>query len=196
MRSHGTRACYVFGPELGVRQGCRCEPCREANRTYARLRQRRVANPGIWGEPNDFVSADEARMVIDRLCEEGLGLRSIASNAGIGRTALNAILRGETLRVHAETLRRLKQLGGNRRPGGALVPARGTWHLLEILMAAGYTKTRLAGLLGIGRSLQVSRRSVRLSTARKVQALYARLWEADPRVRLIPGSAAPLGRAA
>lgn len=196
MRTHGTRACYVFGPEPGVRRGCRCEPCRQANREYARLRGRRIANPDIWGQASDLVSADQARMVIEGLREDGVGLRTIASNAGLGRAALQQILRGETVRVRGETLRRLEQLAGSRRPGGVLVSARGTWHLLEILLAAGYTKARLASLLGVGRSLQISRRTVRLSTARKVQALYAQLWQVDARVRLVPGSARPLGKAA
>lgn len=196
MRSHGTRACYVFGPVPGQKQGCRCEPCRQANRDYARLRERRRANPDIWGQATDFVPAIEALEVIEELRNEGLGLRTIAHNAGLGRAALQKILRGETDRVRGETLRRLQQLAGSHRPEGLLVGSRGTWHLIGILRSAGYSKARIAGLLGIGRSLQIGKGMIRLSTARKVQALYAQLWAADPRVRLVPGAATPLGRAA
>lgn len=98
--------------------------------------------------------------------------------------------------MKASTLARLQRLSTRDIPEGGYLSAAPTWKLLEVLLAAGYSKVRLARLLGNDRALQISRRRVRVFTARKVEDLYARLWQADPRVQLVPGAVPPVQRAA
>lgn len=197
MRVHGTRACYVFGPDEGQGKGCRCEPCRAANREYARTRERRRANPEIWGEATDLVPASEALEVMEQLLDSGIGIRAIAQASGLNRRNLMRLARGGNGRVKASTVARLRAVTALDRPAGTLEDAAPTWAMLEVLIAAGYPKARLARLLGAaGPALQIRRTEVRASTARKVEALYARLWFSDPEVRLAPGAVPPLQRAA
>lgn len=81
---HGTRARYVAAR-------CRCEPCRRANARYAKSRRR--------GEPNPLVDGAEARARVEELRARGLGLRSIASEAKLGRTVLQRLMSGARVRA-------------------------------------------------------------------------------------------------
>jgi hypothetical protein len=66
MRAHGTRSCYVFGPEPGgdCSKGCRCEDCKRANARYASFQQKRRRldrDDGRFARP--YVDASRARAI-------------------------------------------------------------------------------------------------------------------------------------
>lgn len=119
MRAHGTRACYVFGPEPGSdrSKGCRCEPCTIANRTYARERDRAVRRPDIVARAA-YVDARRAAEHLDMLCAAGVGLRTVAERTGLSRSVLARIRKRQILRSRRDTIAKILAVGrGDAKPG-------------------------------------------------------------------------------
>lgn len=182
MRAHGTRACYVFGPNPGRGKGCRCEPCREANRAYARLRDRQSRHPEVWGS-TDLVSAATAREYLQELQEIGIGRRRVAAVTGVSQSVLVRIRHGQIKRVRKETERKILDVTGLDRGAVVIVDAAPTWELLDCLLRV-YPKARVAQMLGAKRpALQISRERVTRRTEVKVRVLHEALLLKDARVR-------------
>lgn len=178
-RPHGTRACYVFGSGRGQdrSQGCRCEPCREANRVYARFdakRQRLQRTTGRFAMP--LVDAAPVREHVAMLAGQGVGARRAAELAGVQRQTVRKILGGQP-RVLRETAEKL--LAVQASPAAhQLVDAADTWFRVRwILDQPGWTKARLSGELGQGGlALQLGRERVTARNAESVKRLFDQLW--------------------
>lgn len=176
MRQHGTRAKYVIDK-------CRCEPCTDANRRYARERDRharRVAY-GIEDEDTKYVDAGETREHLIWLSSIGVGRRTIAARTGLEPKTIRDIRIGETRRVLASTADRILAIGKSARPGATLVDASPTWALIDDLRYLGFTKTRIARELGAKTpALQLGRERITLEKMHQVNAIYQRLIRETP----------------
>lgn len=99
---HGESATYVL-------DRCRCTPCSAANSKAETWRERQKA----YGRYNKYVPALPVREHIAMLRESGMGLKTIAKQAGIGTGTISKIVYG----VYKDT-----GLGGlNRKGQGELV---------------------------------------------------------------------------
>lgn len=182
MREHGTRACYVFGVEPGSdrSKGCRCDPCREANRSYARERDRRSRRVayGIEHHEPPYIDAAEVRAHLRWLARQGIGLRRIAELTGLSRTTLARIGRDGRRcerRVTPATAEKILAVGRSKAAPGAYVPAAETWKLIDDLLAHGWTKAAISKAIGQGgRALQLGRGQVTARNARLVAELHSR----------------------
>lgn len=142
MSEHGTRTRYV--------RGCRCDDCRQANREYARRRDRhlrRVAY-GIEERAERYVDATEARKHLEWLRSWGIGLRTVSQHTGIGRTALQQIVSGESRKVLATTADKVLGVLRDTRHGQVIVDASLTWRRIAWLQQRGWSKARIARELG------------------------------------------------
>lgn len=178
-RRHGTRACYVFGPEPGSdrSRGCRCAPCCEANRAYARMqtkRQRRIRD----GKTDPvLVDAREARRHLRWLARQGIGLRTVEDITGLNRKTLAEIRDGTSQRTRPATAERILAVGKHRARDGAYVDAAPTWKLIDDLLAHGWTRSAIARQLGSTAeqpALQLGRDRVTAANARAVAELHRR----------------------
>lgn len=175
MRDHGTKACYVFGPEPGgdSSKGCRCDDCRAAIARYERDRARRI-------EPA-YVGADPARKHIEWLGEQGVGLKRVAKAAGISHGALSKLMygergrgRGPSKRIRKTTLDAILAVTADAVADGARVDAGTTWARIDRMVAAGVTKKSIARRLGQqGPGLQLSKRSIEARHARAIAEMAA-----------------------
>lgn len=144
MRDHGTRARYVFGPEGQDRsQGCRCEPCKEANRAYARDRYRKAHRPDETIEPA-YVPCHEARRHLEWLRSVGVGYRTVSERTGIARSSLQKIGTGRVTRSRRSTIDAILAVPRSAARPGAYVPADDTWRRIDDLLAHGWTKVAIA----------------------------------------------------
>jgi hypothetical protein len=163
---HGMRARYVTG--------CRCEPCREANRAYARLRGK-MNRAGEW---NGLVDAAHVRAHLELLSAAGVGYKTVADVAGVAKTVLAEVRVGKKTRVRAQTEKAVLAVGPDTLTDAKLVPARPTWKLLRALMEQeDWSRAELARRLGykVG-ALQINRRRVTAKTAMRVERFY-RQWQ-------------------
>lgn len=179
MRDHGTRACYVFGPQPGGDRsnGCRCDPCRAANRAYQRNRDRARRRPDVTVEPA-YIDAGEVRRHLRWLSRHGVGLRTVAARSGVPRSALAELKTGRRRRCTPDTADRVLLVLPVDAADQALVDARPTWRLIDDLITHGHTRTSIARALGSTAAtpaLQIGRHQVTARTARKVKALHAAL---------------------
>lgn len=169
-RGHGTRVRYLWGARgQDPRNGCRCVPCRSATVLYEK---RRVA-ARARGE-DAFVDATAAREHLAALRAAGMGTRSAAAASGVSRNQVVRIAAGRVTAIRPETSAAILTLARTDVHDGATVDAAATVELIDDLLARGYTRARLAELLGyrspslqLGRSGRVTR-----ANARRV----ARLW--------------------
>jgi transcriptional regulator with XRE-family HTH domain len=185
-RAHGTRACYVWGPEPGQGTGCRCAACTEANRADHQRRDRLR----LYGQWQPFVDAGPVREHLEALSRAGIGWRRAAALSGVSTGAVSRILYGKpgrppTRGVRQETAAAILAV----RPGAeALAPsvhvdATGTRRRLQALVATGWSQSQLAERLEMlpGNFGQVMRREhVTAATARAVRDLYDELWNKPP----------------
>lgn len=172
-RSCGTRARYVLGPGPGQdrSRGCRCEPCRAANRTYARQRDRAARRPDEV-LVSRFVPAGPVRSHLLELTQTGVGLRTVAARTSLSRASLARIVRGEARRVSRRTRELILGVIPDHVADGALVPAGPTWELVGLLLAAGHTKAWISAQIGQGgRALQLGADYITARNARAVAAL-------------------------
>ena len=172
MRQHGTRARYCVDK-------CRCEPCTEANRLYARQRDRhlrRVAY-GIEPERPAYIDATEARKHLLWLSKVGVGKRQVAERTGISLSAIYKLRRGVVTKCRPETANKILGIGRSAAADGAYVDATKIWKLIDELVRAGYTKTWIAAQIGSNAktpALQLGRRRVSAIKARQIAELHER----------------------
>lgn len=170
MREHGTRAKYVL-------DHCHCGPCTEANRVYARMRDRASRRPDEGLEPA-YVDAAEAVAHVRWLATQGVGTRQVCDQAGVARSAVLKLLNGDRTRARRTTIDKLLAVSTLDRAGGALVAAGPTWKLLDELIAHGHTRGSIAAQLGSKAktpALQLRHDYVTQRSADAVAALHARL---------------------
>lgn len=178
---HGTRRRYA--------QGCRCGPCRGGNArekaAYLRRRARRE-----WGaEPPALVDAEPVRAYVRQLQGAGAGPRQISAAAGVGHGTVSRLLYGSgglppTRHVHLNTAERIMAVRAmDVVADGAQIDGAGTARRLQALVAVGWTLSELGRRLGVAPSNMprlVRGGKVTAGMARKVRALYSRLWDREP----------------
>ncbi|MBL8909852.1 MAG: hypothetical protein JNM17_04020 [Archangium sp.] len=168
---HGSRSRYV--------KGCRCEPCTVANREYAKGRY----HAQKAGLANGLVKADDARAHLALLRRCGVGLRTVADVAGIGRSVLQRITRG--LRARADVVRRVLDVGPEAAGDGAYVPASRAWSAVGKLLNLGLTRGEIAQ--GIGRetaALQLGRRRITRRNEHEILKLLEEVRAANAKPEL------------
>jgi len=169
---HGTRVAYVA-------DGCRCTPCRAANRAAERLRMAAL-RVGCW---QPYVDPGPARVRLKLLRENGVGLDQIAKITNTPKSTIRRLLREPEFsprRIRPETADRLMAV----RPSPEYVAPRSqvdaaeTRCRIEILVAAGHSIPELACALGkssVSLRRTLDRRSVTAQTALSVGNLYDRI---------------------
>jgi hypothetical protein len=163
-KPHGTRIKYMGG--------CRCADCRGANASNERVRAQARKN-GDW---NGIVSAAPARAHIKKLARLGLGRRAVALVSDVRDKTIQEIKLGRKTRIRARSARRILDVTPDMHCDKALVPAQRTWSLIRRLLDEGYTRARLAKLLGYTtRALQIHKSHVTARNALRVEQLYERL---------------------
>lgn len=175
-RACGTRARYVLGPGPGQdrSRACRCEPCRDANRAYARQRDRARRRPDEV-LVSRFVPAGPVRSYLLELTQAGLGLRTVAARTSLSRASLVRIVQGDARRVSRRTRDLILGVIPEHIADGALVPAGPTWKRIGLLLAAGHTKAWISAQIGQGgRGLQLGNDFVTARNARAIAALMDR----------------------
>jgi transcriptional regulator with XRE-family HTH domain len=189
-RVHGTKACYVFGPDGGGdrTRGCRCEACRKANRSSENERNRQIA----YGRWQPYTDAEPVREHLRVLAAAGMGWKRAAALSGVSTGAVSKLLYGgpgdrpPTRRVRPATAAAILAV----RPaldtlaGGAETDATGTLRRVRALVARGWSQARIARQLGVGPAnlgdMLYRRQAVTAATARAVRDLYARLEQQAP----------------
>ena len=174
---HGTRACYVLDK-------CRCPECTEASREYEHNRSR----AHLYGRYDALVDATPVREHLEFLRTNGISAKQAAKLSGVPQSSINRIIHGRTERGEGPAKRISKENAAKIlavQPGfwnladGHTVDGTGTHRRLQALVALGYS------LAYLGRELETNngnmltlleRGQVTAQTARKVHALYNRLW--------------------
>ena len=169
---HGTRVAYVA-------DGCRCTPCRAANRAAERHRMAAL-RVGCW---QPYVDPGPARVRLKLLWENGVGLDQIAKITNTPKSTIRRLLREPEFsprRIRPETADRLMAV----RPSPEYVAPRSqvdageTRCRIEILVAAGHSIPELARALGkssVSLRRTLDRRTVTAQTALSVSNLYDRI---------------------
>jgi hypothetical protein len=168
--------------------GCRCYTCGWARAQYDDNRQRAIQR-GTW-QPH--VDAEPVRVHIRHLQACGMGLRAIATAAGIDRKRLQAILSGRTERGtgpqekvrpdHAAAVLAVEPTLENLAPSTLINPV-GTRRRIQALVAMGWPQQHLAERLDMTPSnfgAMIRRDNVLVRRALAVRALYDQLWRANP----------------
>jgi hypothetical protein len=162
-KPHGTRIKYMGG--------CKCSDCRKANSRYE-CERAQMRKAGDW---NGIVETAQVRAHLRRLQRAGLGRKSIAAASDVNAGTIRDIITGSRLRIRARSERRLLQVDTDARADRSYVKALRTWSLIRRLLDEGYTKTRLAKLLGYTSALQFNKEYVTARNALRVERLYERL---------------------
>lgn len=182
MRQHGTRACYVFGPEPGSdrTKGCRCDRCRQACADYARERYRKAHRPDETLEAA-YVDNAEAREHLAWLRTQGVGYRTVAVRTGMSRTTITKIGSGTVTRSRRATIDEILAVGKSAAHGRALVDAGPTWRRIDDLLAHGWTRAGIASALGYRTpALQLDRDRITATNAETIRAFYdSVMWRVD-----------------
>lgn len=164
-KPHGTRMKYLGG--------CKCMLCRAANSRYSCMREvERRAGRGAG-----LVSAAHARRHILRLAERhGVGYKSVARDARVGKTIVFEIRSGKRTQIRASTERKILMVTETAAQAATIVPATTTWKQIEWLLSEGFTKKSLSERLGYKNgALQFDREVILKRNARKVDKLYRTL---------------------
>lgn len=142
------------------------------------------------GTPTDTPWADETTMGelrehLAALRALGVGLRQVARLSGVGRTRLQEISEGVD-RVRDETAQAVLSVPLGSHAPKALVPAEETWRLIEEMLAAGATRTRISHALGNkSHGLQLRRDLVTKASADKVREVHDRFFMGSERMRSV-----------
>lgn len=159
LQPHGTRSRYVAGR-------CRCDPCRAANNSYEKRRNKLRRTFDF----NGLVPADRSRKHLESLSAEGVGRHSVAAVTGLSESILFGIIKGTRRNCSTRNERKILAVEADLARGGrALVDASDTWRKLDSLIGLGYTKTFLAAQLGRkGNPPQIQLRRDRITWANAV----------------------------
>lgn len=175
---HGTYACYTL--DL-----CRCLPCAAAVREYEQNRIRQQA----YGRWDNYVDAEPARAHIRSLMDAGMGLKRIVAVGGSSQGQLWKLLYGKkradgsrtpSKRLRKDVAKRLLAIQLDLADGAkiSVADAVGVRRRIRALVALGWSQSKLAERLGIGRAnfhLATDVRGVTIATMRAVEVLYDEL---------------------
>jgi hypothetical protein len=150
----------------------------------------------VW---NGNVSAEAVRKHLLRMRRKGIGYKTVAGACDVAPSLLGEIITGKVAHIRYRTEQRVLAVDeGCRTDGCRVAPAR-TQHLVEKILAKGFTQTWLSRELGcsvyiFSRNVWKNKRSVKASTALKVEKLWRRIkrGECEPRPRWV--DAAPTWR--
>lgn len=133
----------------------------------------------VW---NGLVDAAPVRKHLRRLSRAGVGYKSVAIAADVGRTTLAGILSGKKTRIRKRAAQRVLAVTAEAVADHALVDAAATWRLIEKLLARGFTSAELARRLGMKTpAIQIGKRQVLARTALAVERLYRSAGTPPPR---------------
>lgn len=169
--NHGTRSCYTY-------HRCRCDLCVEANRLYARNRDRHLARVTYGLEqpaPPPYIDATDVRAHILELRQRGVGKRTIATLAEVALTTVDKLSKNPDRLVDPTVAERLLSVTIDDARGRQYVPAGPTWRKVHALRRAGWTKKRIAQeMTGNPNTiaLQLGRKRITAANARKVERIY------------------------
>lgn len=180
-RSHGTRACYVWGPR-GQGPGCRCADCTEANRVANARRDRLIA----YGQWQPFTDADPVRKHLQELSAVGIGRRRVMALTGLSSGCLTKLLYGQrgnppASKVRTKTAETILAIQPDTPIPPKFIDSAPARHRLQALAAARWTQAALVCQLedvspstvtAIMRGDQITPR-----TDQAIRGLYSRLWE-------------------
>ncbi len=168
--------------------GCRCYTCGYACSRYDENRTKAIT-AGTW---QPWTDAEPVRTHLRTLQSCGMGLRTIATTAGVERKRLQAILNGRTERgtkpqeiirpALAAAILAVEPTLENL-AGATLISPLGTRRRAHALVAAGWPQQHLAAHLGMTPSnygAMLERPNVLARRALDVRAMYDALWNAYP----------------
>ena len=169
---HGTRVAYVA-------DGCRCTPCRAANRAAERHRTAAL-RCGQW---QPLVDATPTRAHLRLLREHGVGLDQIVKISQTPKSTIRRLMREPTVapaRIRTETADRLTaiQLSPDHLAPRSPVDATDTRARIQELLDAGHAIPDLARALGktpVSLRRTLTRGSVTAHTAAAVSDLFDEL---------------------
>jgi transcriptional regulator with XRE-family HTH domain len=165
-RPHGSREKYNA-------EECRCDPCTDANTLYlSGLRQRN----GPSSHETVVVEAVAARIKLENLTANGMGLRTIAELSGVHRRTLAQIKRGDVLRIQYGTSERITTIPLGSAPG-CRVDAECFREQVAALLNVGLTLKEISGRVGRAR-LNPKAALVLSGTAEAVDQLYREVFAA------------------
>lgn len=175
MREHGTHACYVWGPNGGPGEGCRCQPCRDSNTAYEQERARRIAPP--------YVTAGPARDHCTWLGTQGVGLKQVARASGVSHGALSKLMYGTptlrrppSKRIRPATAEAILAVTPSNAAPGSRVPAGPVLAQVARLVAAGVPRVRIAERIGqSGPGLQLGNEVITRKHADAIATMAAEL---------------------
>ena len=204
--SHGTRSRYVLGcrcddcrranrekvrardlearaavAHLPLNPGGLCPgfdgvPCRNARRLKSNSAAlcKECLTKAAW---NGLVDARPVRRHLRELSRQGVGYKSVADAADVGRSTLQKVMSGEKKRIRKRAADRVLEVTADARADGGLVPAGETREILRMLVPEFLTKGRLARELGAKTdAIQIGRTAhVRARTAYRVRKLRERV---------------------
>jgi hypothetical protein len=168
--------------------GCRCYVCGYARSRYDENRTKAMT-AGTW---RPWTDAEPVRAHIRSLQSCGMGLRTIATCAGVDRKRLQAVLTGRPERgggpqekvrpALAAAVLAVEPTLENLAPSNLVSPL-GMRRRVQALVAMGWPQHHLAAHLGMtppnfGDMLRREHALVRRVVA--VRAMYDQLWRADP----------------
>lgn len=179
----------LHGHKMRYMAGCRCWRCRAGNAAYE---HQLGENRRRYG-PNNLVPADRVRQHLRLLQQYGMGHKTVARHARVGKTVLSEILwsgkKQMRRRSEARVLAVLPTL--DTLPRNVKVPALETVAKIQQLIRWGYPKSLINGdglrLESVGmqvHALQGKTRRVAVKTARKIRDFFSRietirtLWQA------------------
>jgi transcriptional regulator with XRE-family HTH domain len=186
-RAHGTRPRYVLGPGPRQGPGCRCEPCRAANRAAENQRTRLIA----YGRWHPYVDAGPAREHVRKLAAQGIGWKRTAALAGVSTSVVSKLLYGgpgsrppsQRIRPASAAAILAVQPGIENLGPGALVPSTGTHRRIQALVANGWSQAKIGGRLGMTSAnfaAMMRREHVTAATERAARDLYDEIWDKAP----------------
>jgi DNA-binding CsgD family transcriptional regulator len=168
--NHGAYSRYL-------RHGCRCEPCRNAGRSY-RLRLAYDHTNGARRR----IDSTQTRIHAERLIARGWTQKQIAAAAGLNSATVSEVLSGRYATVNRRTAAAILNVALDQTPPipRRMVDATGTRRRLQALMVLGHTLADVARRVGVGvSSLEQTADGrwdmVRASTAAKVARLYRQM---------------------
>ena len=166
-------ACYQ-------RHKCRCEGCKREQSRYAKHRRVKTAQ-GI----NDLVDAQPARLHVLRLMEMGMTHGTIAINAGMVNSGLQALLGikingARTKRIHRRTAASILAVSYSPAIGTTFTDPTGSRRRLQDLALRGFSSVELSTLCGVQYHTLTEVRAgkrvlVRQATAEAIAVLHKRL---------------------
>lgn len=105
----------------------------------------------------------------------GIGRRAFQKATGVGDTTLQEIRSGKKKQIRKQTADRILAVTIDALQPHALVPAAVTHALIGVLLNNGYTKTRIASLLGT-QTLQLRAEKIIRRNADKVREMFQMEW--------------------